>query len=102
VSAIFSAAKRTKRPSRILVDLNAAVIDSQVVKTTRWGSSQRGYDGAQRLAGRKRHILINTGSGVGGEGPRCPTLAPLNFSELRYAEVRRIYLLRTTLTKGEK
>jgi putative transposase len=33
---------------------SAAVIDSQVVKTTRVGGPERGYDGAKRLAGRKR------------------------------------------------
>jgi putative transposase len=39
-------------------DPSAAVIDSQVVKTTPVvGGPERGYDGAKRLAGRKRHIL---------------------------------------------
>jgi putative transposase len=42
-------------------DPSAAVIDSQVVKTTRVGGPERGYDGAKRLAGRKRHILVDTG-----------------------------------------
>jgi putative transposase len=37
------------------------VIDSQVVKTTPVGGPERGYDGAKRLAGRKRHILVDTG-----------------------------------------
>lgn len=41
-------------------DPSAAVIDSQVVKTTRVGGPERGYDGAKRLAGRKRHILVDT------------------------------------------
>jgi putative transposase len=41
-------------------DPTAAVIDSQVVKTTRVGGPERGYDGAKRLAGRKRHILVDT------------------------------------------
>ena len=40
---------------------SAAVIDSQVVKTTPVGGPERGYDGAKRLAGRKRHILVDTG-----------------------------------------
>jgi putative transposase len=39
---------------------SAAVIDSQVVKTGRAGGPERGYDGAKRLAGRKRHILVDT------------------------------------------
>jgi putative transposase len=42
-------------------DSRAAVIDSQVVKTTPVGGPERGYDGAKRLAGRKRHILVDTG-----------------------------------------
>ena len=40
---------------------SAAVIDSQVVKTTPVGGPERGYDGAKRLSGRKRHILVDTG-----------------------------------------
>ena len=40
---------------------SAAVIDSQVVKTTPVGGPERGYDGAKRLAGRKRHIVVDTG-----------------------------------------
>ena len=38
---------------------SAALIDSQAVKkTSRAGGPERGYDGAKRLAGRKRHILL--------------------------------------------
>jgi putative transposase len=36
------------------------VIDSQAVKTSRAGGPERGYDGAKRLVGRKRHILVDT------------------------------------------
>jgi putative transposase len=36
------------------------VIDSQLVKTTRAGGLERGYDGAKRLAGRKRHLFVDT------------------------------------------
>jgi putative transposase len=42
-------------------DPSAAVIDSQVVKTTPVGGPARGYDGAKRLFRRKRHILVDTG-----------------------------------------
>jgi putative transposase len=42
-------------------DPSAAAIDSQVVKTTPVGGPERGYDGAKRLSGRKRHILVDTG-----------------------------------------
>ncbi len=45
-------------------DPSAAVIDSQVVKTTRVGGPERGYDGAKRLAGRKRHILLVDANGL--------------------------------------
>jgi len=41
-------------------DPSAAAIDSQAVKTSRAGGPERGYDGAKRLAGRKRHILVDT------------------------------------------
>ncbi len=36
------------------------MIDTQAVKTSRAGGPERGYDGAKRLAGRKRHILVDT------------------------------------------
>jgi putative transposase len=52
-TAVREAEGRDRNPS-------AAVIDSQVVKTTPVGGPQRGYDGAKRLAGRKRHILVDT------------------------------------------
>jgi putative transposase len=44
----------------------AAVIDSQAVKGTGVGGPERGYDGAKRLSGRKRHLLVDTGGLVLG------------------------------------
>ena len=44
----------------------AAVIDSQAVKATGVGGPERGYDGAKRLSGRKRHLLVDTGGLVLG------------------------------------
>ena len=41
-------------------DRSAAVVDSQVVKTTPVGGPERGYDGAKWLAGRKRYLLVDT------------------------------------------
>src|SRR3712207_2919268 len=47
-------------------DPSGAVIDSQVVKGTGVGGPGRGYDGAKRLSGRKRHLLVDTGGLVLG------------------------------------
>ncbi len=47
-------------------DPSGAVIDSQAVKGTGAGGPERGYDGAKRLAGRKRHLLVDTGGLVLG------------------------------------
>ena len=37
------------------------MIDSQAVKGTGVDGPERGYDGAKRLSGRKRHLLVDTG-----------------------------------------
>jgi putative transposase len=39
---------------------SAAVLDSQTVKGTGVGGPARGYDGAKRAKGRKRHLLVDT------------------------------------------
>ena len=36
------------------------MVDSQSVKSTGVGGEQRGYDGAKKVKGRKRHILVDT------------------------------------------
>lgn len=43
---------------------SAAVIDSQAAKTTGVGGPERGYDGAKRLAGRRRGCPLGSASSI--------------------------------------
>jgi putative transposase len=39
---------------------SAAIVDSQSVKTTGVGGTERGFDPAKKVEGRKRHLLVDT------------------------------------------
>jgi len=39
---------------------SVCILDSQSVKTTQVGGPERGWDGAKKLFGRKRHLLVDT------------------------------------------
>ncbi|MDP8948780.1 MAG: hypothetical protein M3N00_00835 [Actinomycetota bacterium] len=57
-------------------DPSAAVIDRQVEKTTPVGDPERGYDGAKRIAGRKRHIRGTRTGWCWPRGCTAPTSPP--------------------------
>jgi putative transposase len=40
--------------------MRKALVDSQSIKTTGVGGKERGYDGAKKVKGRKRHLLVDT------------------------------------------
>ena len=51
--------EQVRRRARRIVEPSAAIVDSQSVNSAE-ASRERGWDGHKRVAGRKRHVLLDT------------------------------------------